>query len=81
MRKLAVGLLAAAAGVALAIPANAQGFWFGAGPFGVGISAASYGYDYGSYWGGPYAYEAPAYAPYSYAPSYAYGPTYSVGFG
>jgi hypothetical protein len=83
MRKLAVGLLAAA-GVAFAMPANAQGLWFGVGPFGIEVGAAPYAYDYGPYWGGPYAYSAPAYSyetTYSYAPGYGYGPTYDVSYG
>ena len=36
MRTLALGLFAAA-GIALAIPANAQGVYVGAGPNGVGV--------------------------------------------
>jgi hypothetical protein len=36
MRKLAIGILAAA-GVALSVPASAQGVWIGAGPVGVGV--------------------------------------------
>src|SRR5215472_10111494 len=44
MRKLAIGLLAAA-GVALSIPASAQGVWVGAGPVGVGVGVGpGYGY-------------------------------------
>jgi hypothetical protein len=65
MREIAVGLLAAA-GITLAVPAHAQGVWFGAG---------SYAYDYGSYRGSSQAY-APGYG---YAPRYnshAYGPGY-----
>ncbi len=91
MRKVAVGLLAAA-GIALAVPANAQGVWFGAGPVGVGIGTGPYAYDYGPYWAGSYSYEPGyAYAPgYTYAPGYAYtygpgyaayGPAYSYGGG
>ena len=38
MRKLAIGILAAA-GVALSVPASAQGVWIGAGPVGVGVGA------------------------------------------
>jgi len=80
MRKITIGLLAAA-GIACAAPANAQNFWFGAGPVGVGFGTAPYSYNYGSYWGGPYNY-APDYAyGYGYAPGYAYGPGYDVGFG
>ena len=36
MKKLAIGLLAAA-GIAMSVPANAQGVWVGAGPVGVGV--------------------------------------------
>jgi hypothetical protein len=84
MRKLAVGLLAAA-GFAITVSAHAQEFWFGAGPVAVGFGAGPYAYDYGSYWGGPYGY-APSYTySYSYgdAPGYAYGPGFdvSVGYG
>lgn len=67
MRKLAIGLLAAA-GVALAGSASAQGFYFGAGPGGIGVGVGGpgyYGHRYGGYddgyrWGGgyrSYAYE------------------------
>jgi hypothetical protein len=88
MRKLTVGLLAAAA-IAFAVPAHAQGFWFDPGPFGVGFGSAPYAYGYGSSWGGPYGYApgyaygyAPGYA-YGYAPGYTYAPGYdvSVGYG
>ncbi len=76
MRKLAVGLLAAA-GIALALPAHAQGVWFGAGPVGVGFGTGPYSYGYGPYWGGSYAY-APGYAyGYGYAPGYTYAPGYA----
>jgi len=44
MRKLAIGILAAA-GIALSAPANAQGVWVGAGPVGVGVGPA-----WGSYY-------------------------------
>jgi hypothetical protein len=68
MRKLAIGILAAA-GVALAlpsVPANAQGVWIGAGPVGVGVGVGpGYGYydrhDYG-----------PRYRGYAYDDSYTY---------
>ena len=44
MRKLAIGILAAA-GVALSVPASAQGVWIGAGPVGVGVGVGpGYGY-------------------------------------
>ena len=35
MRKLAIGILAAAGVAALSVPASAEGFWVGAGPVGV----------------------------------------------
>ena len=60
MRKLAIGILAAA-GVALSAPAMAQGFWVGAGPVGVGVGVGpGYGYyDHGYYGPGyrSYAYD------------------------
>ena len=61
MKKLAIGLLAAA-GIAMSIPANAQGVWVGAGPVGVGVGVGpGYGYDRGYYGHGPgyrsYAYD------------------------
>jgi len=84
MRKLALGLLAAAS-VMVAVPAHAQGFWFGAPGFSVGIGT---GYNSGPYysdaywgpgWGGP-AYSSYGYAPtYSEYDSYAYAPGYSYG--
>ncbi len=55
MKKVAIGLLAVA-GIALAVPAHAQGAWFGIGPVGVGFGTGPYAYDYGPYWGGSYAY-------------------------
>jgi hypothetical protein len=80
MRKVAVGLLAAA-GIALAVPAHAQGFWFGVGPVGVGFGTGPYAYDYGPYWGGSYGY-APDYAyGYGYTPGYTYAPAYDVDYG
>ena len=60
MRKLAIGILAAA-GVALSVPANAQGVWVGAGPVGVGVGV-------GPGWGGYYdGYYGPGYRSYAYA--------------
>ena len=44
MRMLALGLLAAA-GIALAGPATAQGVYFGAGPGGVGVAVGSDHYN------------------------------------
>jgi hypothetical protein len=35
-KKLAIGILAAA-GIAMSVPASAQGVWVGAGPVGVGV--------------------------------------------
>src|SRR5215216_6274860 len=73
MRKLAMGLLAACS-VMLAVPAHAQGFWFGAPGFGIGIGTGP-GYGYGpyysdAYWGGgAYSYD-----------SYAYAPAYTAGY-
>jgi hypothetical protein len=81
MRKLALGLLAAAS-VMVSVPAHAQGFWFGAPGFGVGIGT---GYNSGpyysdAYWGpgwGGRAYSSYGYAPaYSGYDSYAYAPGY-----
>ena len=66
MRKLAIGILAAA-GVALSVPASAQGVWLGAGPFGVGVGVGpSYGYYDPGYYG-------PAYRSYAYDDNYDYG--------
>jgi hypothetical protein len=42
MRKLAIGLLAVA-GIAMSVPASAQGVYVGAGPVGVGVGPG-YGY-------------------------------------
>ena len=61
MRKLAIGILAAA-GVALSAPASAQGVWIGAGPVGVGVGVGpGWGYHDGYYDYGPryrsYAYD------------------------
>ena len=46
MKKLAIGLLAAA-GIAMSVPANAQGVWVGAGPVGVGVGPSWGYYDRG----------------------------------
>ena len=65
MRKLAIGILAAA-GVAVSVPtsvpANAQGVWVGAGPVGVGVGVGPVHdgyYDHGYYGPGyrSYAYD------------------------
>lgn len=54
MKKLAIGLLAAA-GIAMSMPANAQGVWVGAGPVGVGVGVDhDYGYRH-HHWRGDYA--------------------------
>jgi hypothetical protein len=67
MKKLAIGLLAAA-GIAMSVPANAQGVWVGAGPVGVGVGV-------GPGWGGYYdrGYYGPGYRSYAYDNGYAYG--------
>jgi hypothetical protein len=66
MKKLAIGLLAAA-GIAMSIPANAQGVWVGAGPVGVGVGVGpSYGYYDRGYYG-------PGYRSYAYDNGYGYG--------
>jgi len=59
MRKLAIGILAAA-GVAFSVPASAQGVWVGAGPVGVGVGV---GPGYGYY---DHRYYGPAYRSYAY---------------
>ncbi len=64
MKKLTIGLLAAA-GIAMAIPAHADGFWVGAGPFGVGIGAGPGYYD------GPHGYYDHDYVYYDH--DYVYG--------
>ena len=63
MRKLAIGILAAA-GVALSVPASAQGVWIGAGPVGVGVGPG-WGY-YDGY------YDGPRYRSYAYDNDYGY---------
>lgn len=64
MRKLAIGILAAA-GVALSMPASAQGVWVGAGPVGVGVGVGpGYGYYDRGY------YDAPRYRGYAYDDGY-----------
>jgi hypothetical protein len=64
MRKLAIGILAAA-GIAVSMPANAQGVWIGAGPVGVGVGVGpGYGY-YDGYYG-------PRYRSYAYDDGYTY---------
>ncbi|MGB9654105.1 MAG: hypothetical protein WCB75_02605 [Pseudolabrys sp.] len=63
MKKLAIGLLAAA-GIAMSVPANAQGVWVGAGPVGVGVGVGpSWGYYDRGY--------APGYRSYAYDNGYA----------
>src|SRR3954453_9027874 len=76
MKKLMVGLVAAA-GIALAAPALAQGVYFGAGPDGVGVGVgAGSGYYHDDY-ARRYRsddYDRPRYRGYrSYDRTYAYG--------
>jgi hypothetical protein len=59
-RKLAIGILAAA-GIALSVPASAQGVWVGAGPVGVGVGV---GPVYNGYY--DHGYYGPAYRSYAY---------------
>jgi len=65
MRKLALGIVAAATLLtAAAAPAMAQvGFYAGPGGVGVGIGAPYYGYPYGyyDYYGGPGVVVTPGY--------------------
>ena len=63
MKKLAIGLLAAA-GIAMSMPANAQGVWVGAGPVGVGVGVGP-GWGYRGYYG-------PGYRSYAYDDGYTY---------
>jgi hypothetical protein len=63
MKKLAIGLLAAA-GIAMSVPANAQGVWVGAGPVGVGVGVGpGWGYYDRGYYG-------PGYRSYAYDGGY-----------
>jgi hypothetical protein len=60
MRKLALGIFAAATLLAASAPAMAQvGFYAGPGGFGVGVGAPYYGPRYYDYYGGPGVYVAP----------------------
>ncbi len=63
MKKLIIGALALA-GVALSMPANAQGVYIGAGPVGVGVGVGP-GYGYG----GGYGYDR-GYYDHGYGPGY-----------
>lgn len=63
MKKLAIALLTAA-GVALSVPASAQGVWIGAGPVGVGVGV-------GPGWGYYDGY-GPSYRSYAYDDGYRY---------
>ena len=63
MKKLAIALLTAA-GVALSVPASAQGVWVGAGPVGVGVGV-------GPGWGYYDGYR-PGYRSYAYDDGYGY---------
>jgi hypothetical protein len=76
MRKLAIAILAAA-GVALSLPANAEGLWIGAGPVGVGIGA------YPTFYDGPYAARVRYYddSDYVYSTDYARCRTITQDFG
>jgi len=67
MRKLAIGLLAVA-GIAMSVPASAQGVYVGAGPVGVGVGPG-YGYRDGYYRDGYYGHGYRSYA-YDSGPSY-----------
>ena len=72
MRKLAIGLLVAS-GVALSLPANAQGVWIGGGPVGVGVGVGpGYGYRDG-YYGYRDGYYGPGYRSYAYDDGAYYG--------
>jgi len=60
MRKLALGMVAAATLLAASVPAMAQvGFYAGPGGVGVGFGAPYYGPGYYDYYGGPGVYVAP----------------------
>jgi hypothetical protein len=61
MRKLALGMVAAATLLTAAVPAMAQvGFYAGPGGFGVGVGAPYYApYGYYDYYRGPGVYVAP----------------------
>ena len=62
MRKLAIGLLAVA-GIAMSVPASAQGVYVGAGPVGVGVGVGpGYGYRDGYYRDGYYGHGYRSYA-------------------
>ena len=89
MRKLAIGITAAALSLAVAAPASAQGFWFGGPGIGVGVgfgptyaydSYPAYGYASVGYWDGEPAW-GDTYASYAFEDdSYAYAPAVSVGY-
>jgi hypothetical protein len=72
MRRLVIALLATA-GIALATPAFAQGFYLGAGPgdFGVGVGPGYYG-GYNDRYAPAYEYGRSGYRDYDGA--YAYSP-------
>lgn len=60
MRKLALGLVAAATLLTAAVPAMAQiGFYAGPGGIGVGVGGPYYGPGYYDYYGGPGVYVGP----------------------
>src|ERR1051325_3957101 len=88
MKRLAIGIRAAALSLAAIAPVNAQGFWFGGPGFGVGVGfGPTYAYDpypgYGytgvGYWGGP-AWGG-TYDTYAVEDDFAYAPAVSVGYG
>lgn len=70
MKKIVVGLLAMA-GVCVATPTLAQGFYFGAGPGGVGVGIDD-GYRGDRYYRGGYYDEGPRYHRH-YRETYGYG--------
>ena len=88
MRKLSIGIAAAALSLAAIAPVNAQGFWFGGPGFGVGVGFGptyaydpypAYGYTGVGYWGGPAWGDA--YATYAVEDDFAYAPAVNVGYG
>src|ERR1051325_8527823 len=88
MKRLAIGISAAALSLAAIAPVNAQGFWFGGPGFGVGVGFGptyaydpypAYGYTGVGYWGGPAWGDA--YATYAVEDNFAYAPAVNVGYG
>jgi hypothetical protein len=71
MRAILIGLLAVA-GIAIATPASAQGFYFGAPGIGIGVGSGHHGYEGPRY--RSYDYDSPRYQTYghrNYDDSYA----------